>query len=283
MDHDYKALDWIERRAFADLVAAQTPSHRNELGLAAEALTGDGGALALRSDRLPSLLFNRVIGLGVGRPASESELGAALEAYRQPYFVHLSPHAQPGDRLVTWLRRAGLRPYRRAWNKLARTADGPLPLAHTSLRVRLAEQHDARALGAVLAQAFDIPPEHHALFGALVGRPRWNVYVAVDGAFVAAAGLLYVERDVGYLAGGATHPSYRCRGAQLALMSARVRRALELGCRLVVSETGEPAPGDPQHSHRNMQRCGLVVHERRENWTHATTLWDHGTRDHSRA
>src|SRR5690606_33180279 len=117
----------------------------------------------------------------------------------------------------------------------------------------LARAEEAQEVGGVLAAAFDLPLEGAEIFASVVDRPRWHTFVACDGDEIASAGLLYVEDEIGYLAGGATRPRHRQRGGQGAVMAARVRRALELGCRVVVSETGAPAPGDPQHSHRNME------------------------------
>lgn len=78
------------------------------------------------------------------------------------------------------------------------------------------------------------------------------------------------------LAGGATLRAYRGRGAQLALLRVRCQEALDSGCELIVSETGAPLPGDPQHSHRNLERCGLRVIGTRLNYAPEGMQWDHG-------
>ena len=58
----------------------------------------------------------------------------------------------------------------------------------------------------------------------------------------------------------------RRRGSQGAVMTARIRLALELGCRALFTETGESVGGDPQHSYRNIARYGFAESVLRENW-----------------
>jgi len=53
----------------------------------------------------------------------------------------------------------------------------------------------------------------------------------------------------------------------------RIQLALDLGCGLMTSETGEAVPGDPQHSYRNLRRHGLRPVYRRENWCPPGAAW----------
>lgn len=125
----------------------------------------------------------------------------------------------------------------------------------------------------LFAQGFHLPAPGAQAFAAVLGRPGWHGCVALDGERVVAAGVLYIAGDAAYLGGGVTHAEHRGRGAQLALLVARCRLALEQGCRYIVSETGEPVAGEQQHSHHNMERCGLRVLARRYNYAPAGALW----------
>jgi ribosomal protein S18 acetylase RimI-like enzyme len=62
---------------------------------------------------------------------------------------------------------------------------------------------------------------------------------------------------VGWLSFAATLPEFRRRGAQNALLAARIRAAAELGCSLVVGETGALEDGRPSNSYRNIVRAGF--------------------------
>jgi GNAT superfamily N-acetyltransferase len=52
-------------------------------------------------------------------------------------------------------------------------------------------------------------------------------------------------------------PALRGRGAQTALLRARIEAARELGCAVLVTETGEPAGRQPGASYRNIRRAGF--------------------------
>jgi GNAT superfamily N-acetyltransferase len=120
-----------------------------------------------------------------------------------------------------------------------------------------ASPSQAREVGSILRRAMDLPERSVDLFASVVGRARWHVYLALEDDRAIGAGTLFVHDGVGYLGMGATLPEHRKRGAQSALLARRLEVARDLGCSVVVSETGAPVEGDPQHSHRNMLRAGL--------------------------
>jgi GNAT superfamily N-acetyltransferase len=71
---------------------------------------------------------------------------------------------------------------------------------------------------------------------------------------------------VGWLDWGATAPAFRRRGSQSALLRRRILDALDMGCRLILTETGEEVEGDPQHSYKNILRMGFREAYVRENY-----------------
>ena len=115
------------------------------------------------------------------------------------------------------------------WMKFSRGV-GPRE-AHSDLRVVPGGRGSRRRLRArrrrrVRAAGLDEP------FAAnVVGRPGWSCYVAYDGDAPAGAGALYVDGGVGWLGFGATLPAYRGRGAQSAILAARIEDARRQGCR----------------------------------------------------
>lgn len=272
-----EAAEWIEREALLDLGAAR-PAARGAL-LVTEKV---GPALAISCPGVDHPLLNRVLGLGEEPRTSELELDVLLEHYRRAgsarFFVHLYDDAAPAE-LPEWLAARGVVRYRRSWHKLGRGRSERLPSVTTAFTVRTAREADTDAVLALFAEGFDLPPAGARVFASALGRPRWHCHVATDAdEFVVGAGLAFVAGGVGYLAGGATRSSARGGGVQLALLTERCRAALDLGCHSIVSETGEPAPGDPQHSHHNLERCGLSVFAVRHNYAPGGTLWQHGSR-----
>lgn len=82
----------------------------------------------------------------------------------------------------------------------------------------------------------------------------------IDGT-LAAAGVLAIHDGVAVLAGASTRPAFRRRGAQTALLAARLRQARAAGCDLAMVCA---RPGSD--SHRNAQRRGFRVAYTRTKW-----------------
>ena len=90
--------------------------------------------------------------------------------------------------------------------------------------------------------------------------------MSFDGDTPAGTGALYMRAGIAYLDFGATSPDFRRRGSQSALLSTRLRAALDAGCSEIVTMTGEAVPGDAQHSYHNIQKAGFAEAYLRENW-----------------
>lgn len=89
------------------------------------------------------------------------------------------------------------------------------------------------------------------------------------GDVPAGTGALLLKDGVAHLDWGVTHPEFRRRGGQSAVLARRIGDALALGCDLLVTTTGEAVPGDPQHSYNNILRTGFEEAYLRENWAPA--------------
>ena len=87
-----------------------------------------------------------------------------------------------------------------------------------------------------------------------------NFLAEADGV-PAGTGSLVIEGGVALLAGASTVPAFRRRGAQLALLGARLRHAVTAGCDLAMITT---APGSG--SQRNAERHGFRIAYTRTKW-----------------
>lgn len=192
------------------------------------------------------------------------------------FFLHLEdPDADRRERAAA---AAGLVRYRRRMSQLVRRA-GPVHRRATSLDVgppATVEEllHAAR----IFCTAFDATLALAPVFASLHGSPRWRFVIARERSLPVALGMLYVDGEVGYLVGGATSPRCRGLGAQGALIAARLELANELGCREVGVHTGEAAPGDPQHSYRNLIRHGFDEVGLVDSFAPPGIVWTHGRR-----
>jgi hypothetical protein len=254
---DAQLVDEAEAAAFRDMCRAAPGDFIGASGLRSVAVAG---ATLVLAPRIPSTMFNRALGLGVFRDATEADVETVISEFRAAgsgsYWVHLNPAARPAQ-LESWLVSRGFRPARRrAWAKVM--FDGPRPPAvETSLAVREVGAIHADELAAVLVTAFEMPAFFSSWFRQLVGRPNWHAVAGFDGHRLVCGGLLYRERDFGWLGVGGTLPEFRGRGGQRALMAMRMRIALEHGAMRVVTETGEPVGDEASPSLANMRRCGF--------------------------
>lgn len=182
--------------------------------------------------------------------------GATAQDYRATgvdrAFLHL-----PCDRPSPALEGPGFRPARQ-WQKFVRTGKSPLPEAPSLDIERVGPGRDAADAARIVCAAFDLGGAAEDWLARLSHDRRWQVFIArIDGAAV-GTGALFVSGRIGWCDWGATAPAFRGRGVQLALLRHRLSVADALGLERVHTCTGAPAPGDPQHSYRNILRCGFV-------------------------
>jgi hypothetical protein len=150
-----------------------------------------------------------------------------------------------------------------AWMKFSRS-DAPAPDATTDLRVE--ETLDAGAFALACSDGYGIPAELADGLAGVVGAPGWSCFVAFDGEEPAACGALYADGDHGWIGVAATRPAFRRRGAQGAILAARIDAGRALGVRRFTTETGERLPDRPDQSYRNILRAGFHEAYLRPNW-----------------
>jgi hypothetical protein len=247
-----------------------TPHAIEAIGYAAmKSLYGNarelGGATLLKTELAPdSAMLNRVIGLGLERPATEAVVDEILEAMRGVrYFVAASPLAEP-KALEGWLAKRGLtRGW--GWMQFSRGVE-ELAGVETDLRVLRIGHERGQDFARVVLPAFELPDTLMQWLARVPAMKGWSVWLALDGDEAVASGALFVEGSVGYLSFGATLSTHRGRGGQGALLAARIHGARALGCTQVVTETGERVPDRPSASYRNILRAGFREEFVVSNW-----------------
>lgn len=251
------ASEEIERLALQDLHACVTPELRAKLGIKGEKV---GGGFVSVASRLPAsaIVINRAIGLGLGASETEATVRRVVECYTEPrvarFFVQVHPEAQPPN-LSQMLEAHGL-VKARGWQKFSRGRD-PVPAPRTDLQVKLIDVEHAAASAKIACDGFDLGDEAQPWIALLPTRGRWRVFMSFDGDRPAGTGAVFIDGDTAWTDFGATAPAFRKRGAQSALLAARVQFALDHGCKQIFTCTGEEVPGDPQHSYSNIMRCGF--------------------------
>jgi len=231
------------------------------------ALERIGDALCSVSASEPSILLNRVMGVGSQAPPTLEQLKDIRDLYSKAgigrFFLHVVPELfGPGrEDLLT---EVGYEKYR-GWMKFRRTP-GALREVHSDLSVRRVGAEHADDFASIVARGFGLGPGFESALAELVSTPSWHVYMTFDGDAPAGTGAVYLRDGIGYLDFAATHPDFRRRGAQSLVLRARLRHAFDAGCKSIVTMTGEAVPGEEQHSYRNIERSGFAAAYLRENW-----------------
>jgi GNAT superfamily N-acetyltransferase len=213
------------------------------------------GATCYATPALPeSTMLNRVVGLGVDGPVSAAvldEIDAFFREARVRYGVSVAPQAPP--ELAAQLRERGFTDGY-AWMKFRRGVDDP-PVVETSLRID--EVTDAADVAAVVAAAYGMPLSAGTAFDGLGRDEAWHLLLARDGTVPVGAGALFVLAGTGWLGAAGTVPEHRGKGAQGALLAARIALARELGLDVLTTETGAQRDDGPNVSYRNILRAGF--------------------------
>jgi GNAT superfamily N-acetyltransferase len=129
------------------------------------------------------------------------------------------------------------------------------PEIDSALRVRRVDDGDD--FGRIVVSAYGMPPDTASVFANLARTEGWYCFVAYDGDDAAGAAALYVHEDVGWLGVAGTAPEHRRKGAQNALLAARIAAGREHGVRTLTTETGERRPDRLSNSYRNILRAGF--------------------------
>jgi len=225
-----------------------------------------GGAYAM-FDGADSPL-SQTFGLGLFQPGAAETLAAIEEffkAHGTPVCHEVSPHADPA--LLSLLPERGYRPVELT-SVMFRPVARDIRLARPSARgitVRQTAPAEVERWAQTSARGWT---EHPELADFLLAFGRISAasegaqpYLAeLDGKIV-ATGMLIVAGEVALLAGASTVPAARRRGAQLALLEARLRAAAEQGCAIAMMGA---APGSA--SQRNAERHDFRVAYTRIKW-----------------
>lgn len=214
------------------------------------------GVVALRMPAAPaSPMLNRVVGLGLEAPATEAQLDAAVALMAGlRFYVSVSPAARPPE-LGSWLAARGFEPGW-GWMQFVRGVEA-IESPPTALEVVQIGAGHVADYARIVRTAYGLPPAVEPALAAVPKQEGWTCWLALADGEPAGAAALFVDGDAGYLGIAATASEHRGKGAQTALLATRIRRARELGCARVFTETGERRPDRPSDSYRNILRAGF--------------------------
>jgi len=194
--------------------------------------------------------YNRVYLCGREAGVEAASVARWIDLFREhgvkKFFVWLNPGPDM-ETMRGWLEAGGLS--RVPWVRyptLVRDGNAPVQF-RTDLSIREVTPDEIAAAREPLGKAL------WAEYVRSAGREGFFHYMAFDGARPVAIASLAVFDGLAYLLSASTNEADRGRGAQQALIAARLARAEQLGCAIAVSETLNIL----EHSLRNLQRVGF--------------------------
>lgn len=257
---DLRFAQRIEHHEALNLAdVAQTQAQRVPASNAAVLPIGDGIAAFARAD----WPVNAAAGIGMGNNAFQSEQLDELDSFYAQFGVEPRVVVCPfTDRdLLQQLGRRGyyIAQFMNVHARALTPADAIAQSTHEiDVKMASAEEADHWALVNVRSGRGedDIPADDKwlALARTAIARPCVNGFIAwVDGRPAGSAAMC-VRDGVAMFFSTSTHPKYRRRGVQAALIRARLAHAAQAGCDIAIVTT---SPGSD--SQRNVQRYGFDV------------------------
>jgi len=269
----------LEAEYMASMFDLAAPSVRQGLGMEYERV-GGGVATVMTHDPTHGD-WSRVVGTGWSEPLDgdlvERAVGLFLRHDLHRVMFQVSPLARGNWEDV--LEAHGFVPDT-ALVKFVRDVSPP-PLVHTRLDVRPIRASEADDYTRVYWSAMEptaqvgdpggtrssgLPGFCMEWTRGQVGHPNWRTFGAFHEGELVAVSALFIDGTAGELMGASTLPQYRGRGAQTAMMAARIKVAAAAGCHWVCTEARSPETGMPSTALNNIRRMGFLEMYERRNW-----------------
>ncbi|MEU8359890.1 GNAT family N-acetyltransferase [Nonomuraea sp. NPDC048882] len=262
--------EWSEAEALYQFQSNAPAEVRDALGITCARLAG-GVLLSMRED--PAHYWSKALGFGFAGPVTTDLIGEICDFYRArsdpSADLQLAPSVLPPD----WAKICAEHGLFQGTSsvKLARDLSLSVPVAPGGPPVERVDARGAEEWATMLMRGFDMADKPLvAMTAAFAALPRVRAYVVRHGGEVIAAAGMYIGGETAQLLGAATLPPYRGRGAQSALLRARISDAIAAGCRVIFTETGAETPGTHNSSLHNMKRAGFVPLYERVTWVLST-------------
>ncbi len=256
-----------EAAAMRRIVDDQTSAVRDLLGMSSHA-AADGVHVAVVHDPMFGY-WNKA--LGFCEPVTEDVVAAIIDRARELGVAAMALQVQPAAAPDDWpdvARRHGL-----VAGTVMVKCFGPAEprTVETDLTITRLTPEYAPDFVRIMADGFGFEqtPGADAMFdGGQFFDGDWATYGAFDGDdLVGVARMLAVpETESVALFGAATLAEGRNRGAQAALLDARIREARDRGLRWASAETWLENEENQNPSQHNMRRAGLTEVHTRPNW-----------------
>jgi GNAT superfamily N-acetyltransferase len=254
---------------FADLALARRLEMHEGFGIATSIKTlrrlqPDGGSTTGRVAGAYCIFagaaspISRTIGLGMSGAVGQGDIEQVEEFYRSRQSmvqIDLCPLADASLKALLGERVYQPGEFSNVWFRPLEDYAGPIaPASGVSVREAEAADGDAwiRAVSGGFTEREDLNAADLEVATVFFNEPETRCFLSFVDGQPAGGGAMFIHEGVAAFFSGSTLPAARARGAQTALLHARLQAARDAGCELALIKT---VPGNA--SQRNVQRAGF--------------------------
>lgn len=243
--------DAIEAQALVDWHRVCSSKVREDQGFQCLPL-GRGCAVSLPS--APGPIFNRVFGVSTSDELEEAYTWMRAKAGTK--FLQLNIESA-SDEVRRWIDARGLREQGPAWAKLVLNSEFDTASPPNEVTCRKVRSTESELFGSIICSGFGLPETLIPVWASIVGKDGWSCFFALDGDTPIGTGAMYSSGNRSWLGGGTVLPAFRNRGAQKALISARIDEGTARGTSIFVVEAKLSSPDTANVSYDNLKKLGF--------------------------
>lgn len=259
-----KAFELVESAVWKDFYDSAPASAKELSGIKVFPV---GGVHVQVASKIDILAFNRVVGLGINKPIDERIIDIILnkiEAEKvKRFFIQIHPEVY-SEKLQQLLVSKNFYHYNN-WVRLVRD-NSPAQKVKTNLEMRTINQNESKVFADIVINAFDWPNQLSDLISSPISRKNWYHHMAFEDNKPAATAAFYLKGEYAWFDFASTHPEYRGKGAQSALLEKRIEDCRKLGVKTIIIETAEQTTEKESPSYRNVLRAGFKEAYKRPNF-----------------
>jgi hypothetical protein len=249
-------IEQTEIQAWVDLYAAMPAGFAKEFKAEIVQL---GQVTLTRCPEIAFGEFNRVMGLGVFEPATESQLEAVFTSYREVgvkrFLIHHIPACQP-TALRNWLE-AQKPAAVMGWERIVRDGS-PLEPIPDDPAIERVTTSNANEWANFIDAAYRMPTKPWLL--ELVGRPGWHHYLLREDAVVAVRSMRINPDGTAWFGIEAPVPGIMAPSFALdaRLCQTMVSDGLKLGAKLFVADIEKPSTKMDTPAYQDFAHLGFT-------------------------
>lgn len=259
-----KEFELVESAAWKDFYRSASPEIVARCGIKTFPVGGVTGTIASKID---ILAFNRVVGLGIKEPIDERIIDIILNKIEvsgvKRFFIQIHPEVY-SDQLRRLLVSHDFYHYNN-WVRLIRD-NSPATNMKTNLTIKKISKIEGKSFAGIVVKAFNWPYELMDWIASTAGRKNWHHFIAFEKDIPVGTAAFYLSGEFAWFDFAATHPDFRGKGAQSALLAERIEVCRELGIKTIIVETAEQTPDKEVPSYRNVLKAGFKEAYKRPNY-----------------